>query len=117
MKRIDKGPPLCCQCPQSCNKSQEVAGSRRDAGLWRRPLCWKVKPPGLLAAAAGSLLHPVLSSPALHPTPRIHLLVRVPTSSSPTHSRVLQCPRAAELQVTVVGSWFLTPWVPRGPGA
>lgn len=91
MKWIDKGPPLCCQCPQSCNKSQEVAGSLGDAGLWRRPLCWKVKPPGLLAAAAGSWLHPVLSSPALHPTPRIHLLVRVPTSSSPTHSPVYAC--------------------------
>ena len=67
MKRIDKGPPVCCQCPQSCNKSQEVAGSRGDAGLWRRPLCWKVKPPGLLAGPRSPCS--VLSCPAPACTP------------------------------------------------
>ena len=91
VKQIDKGPPVCCQCPQSCNKSQEVAGSCGDAGLWRRPLCWKVKPPGLLAVAAGSLFRPLLSSPGLLPSPCIHLLVRVSTCSSPTRPPVHAC--------------------------
>lgn len=111
MKRIDKGPPCVASAHKAVINPREVAGSRRDAGLWRRPLCWKVKPPGPWPRPPGVLCPSCLvQPPPCTPTPRIHLpcpCAHVLFTHPFTRAAVSQ--GQASCRSRLWAPWFLTP--------